>query len=143
MGKPYEINCTIYTGKAVNSDSVNISWIGPNGDIANESDRITVIPTTSNGYNHTSTMQFLYISEQDENVSYNCTASLSGEHKSLSKSFVISSITGKLIMEFYHNPKQLITRYTIKLCQFASDSLPLVAIQDDKTQHYIYIYIYI
>lgn len=97
MGKPYEINCTIYTGKAVNSDSVNISWIGPNGDIANESDRITVIPTTSNGYNHTSTMQFLYISEQDENASYNCTASLSGGDTTMyHKSFTISELTSEL-----------------------------------------------
>ena len=105
MGKPYEINCTIYAGKAVNSDSLNISWIGPNGVIANESNRITAIPTTSNGYVHTSisTLQFSYISEEDKNVSYNCTASLSGEHKSLSKSFTMINITSKLNMNYYYN----------------------------------------
>ena len=105
VGKPYEINCTIYTGKAVNSDSLSISWIGPNGVIANESNRITVIPITTNDSIHTSTstLQFSYISEEDENVSYSCTASLSGEHKSLSKSFTMSNVTSKLIMNYYYN----------------------------------------
>ena len=103
MGKPYEINCTIYAGKAVNSDSLNISWVGPNSAIANESNRITAIPTTSNSYVHTSTstLRFSYISEEDENISYNCTASLSGEHKLLSKSFTMSNVTSKLIMNYY------------------------------------------
>ena len=96
VGRPHEINCTLYTGKVVNSDNVSISWIGPNGVIANESSRITVIPTTSDGHIHTSTLQFLYISEEDENASYNCTASLSGEHESLSKSFTLNNLSGKL-----------------------------------------------
>ena len=110
MGKPYEINCTIYAGEAVNSDSLNISWVGPNGVIGNESNRITAITTTSNGYIHTSTstLQFSYISEEDKNVSYNCAASLSGEHKLLSKSFTMSNVTSKSIMNHYYN---IITSY--------------------------------
>ena len=96
MGRPHEINCTLYTGKVVNSNNVSISWSGPYGDIANESDRITVIPTTSDGHIHTSTLQFSYISEEDEDTSYNCTASLSGENESLFESFTMSSLTGKL-----------------------------------------------
>ena len=96
MGTPHEINCALYTGKVVNSDNVSISWNGPNGDIANESDRITVIPTTSDGHIHTSTLQFSYISEEDENTLYNCTASVSGEHESLSKSFTMNNLSGEL-----------------------------------------------
>ena len=96
MGRPHEINCTLYTGKVVNSDNVSISWNGPNGDIANESGRITVIPTTSDGHIHTSTLQFSYISEEDENTSYNCTVSLSGEHELLPKSFTINSLSSEL-----------------------------------------------
>ena len=120
MGKPFEINCTIYAGEAVNSDNLNISWIGPNGVITNESNRITAIPTTSNGYIHTSTstLQFSYISEEDKNVSYNCTASLSGEHKLLSKSFTMSNFTSKLIINYYYNIisyYSYIGRYTAKL----------------------------
>ena len=79
-------------------DNVNISWIGPDGDIANDSSsRITVTPTTTDGYIHTSTLQFSYISEEDENISYNCTASLSpGGHEPLSKSFNMSNLMSKL-----------------------------------------------
>ena len=80
----------------MNSDNaMNISWIGPNGVIANDSNRITVIPTTSDGYIHTSTLQFSYISEEDENTSYSCTASLFGEHEPLSKSFIVTNLTSK------------------------------------------------
>ena len=99
VGKPYEVNCTLYTyiTKPVTSSDVSISWSGPNGVVvANESSRITVIPTTSNGYNHTSTLQFSYISEDDEDTSYNCTASLSGGDELLSKSFTVSSVTSKM-----------------------------------------------
>ena len=95
MGRHHEINCTLYTGEAVNSSEVDISWIGSDGVIANESSRITVVPTTSDGYIHTSTLQFSYISEEDENTSYNCTASLSGDHEPLSKLFTMSNITSK------------------------------------------------
>ena len=96
MGRRHEINCTLYTGEAVNSSEVNISWIGPHGVIANESSRITVNRTTSDGYIHTSTLQFSYISEEDKNTSYNCTASLSGDHEPLSKSFTMTDLTSKL-----------------------------------------------
>ena len=92
VGKYHEVHCIF---KAVNSSEVNISWIGPDGVIANESSRITVNPTTSDGYIHTSTLQFSYISEEDENTSYNCIASLSGDHESLSKSFTMTDLTSK------------------------------------------------
>ena len=76
---------------------MNIRWIGPDGVIANDNSRITVIPTTSGRYIHTSTLQFSYISAEDENTSYNCTASLSsGDHEPLSKSFTMNILTCKL-----------------------------------------------
>ena len=96
MGRPHEIICNLYTGKVVNSDNVSISWNGSNGDITNENSRITVIPTTSDGHIHTSTLRFSYISEEDENTLYNCTTSVSGEHESLSKSFTMNNLSGKL-----------------------------------------------
>ena len=96
VGRPHEINCILYTGKVVNSDNVSISWNGPNGVIANESSRMTVIPTTSDGHIHTSTLQFSYISEEDENTSYNCAAFLYGEYEPLTESFTIRNLTGKL-----------------------------------------------
>ena len=101
FGKPLEVNCILYayTSEPVNSNDVSINWSGPNGVVAvNKGSRITVIPTTSNGYNHTSTLQFSCIIEDDEDISYNCTASLSEGDKTLSyyKSFTISDVTGEL-----------------------------------------------
>ena len=100
VGRRHNISCTLYTGEVMNLDNVSISWMGFDDVIANESNRITVIPTTSDGYIHTSILQFSYISEEDENTSYNCTASLSGGHGSLSKSFTMSNLTSKL--NYYH-----------------------------------------
>ena len=97
MGKPHEINCTLYT---VNYVNVSISWIGPNGVITNDSSRITVIPTTSDGYIHTSTLQFSYISEEDENTSYSCTASTKGSGNK-SVSYQIGNLSSKLICHSY------------------------------------------
>ena len=96
MGRPHEINCILYTGEVVNSDNVSISWNGPNGIIANESSKMTVIPTTSDGHIHTSTLQFSYISEEDEDTSYICTTFLYGEYELLTESFTIRNLTGKL-----------------------------------------------
>ena len=101
MSRPHEINCNLYTGQVVNSNNVSISWNGANGVIANESSRITVIPTTSDGHIHTSALQFSYISDEDEETSYNCTASLFGEHNSLSESFTMRNLTGKLSLLSY------------------------------------------
>ena len=97
VGRSHEISCILYTSKVVNSDNVSISWNRPNGVIANESGRMTVIPTTSDGHIHTSTLQFLYISEEDKDTSYNCTASFYGEYESLTESFTIRNLTGKLL----------------------------------------------
>lgn len=74
-----------------------IGWIGPDGVIGSDSSsRITVTPTTTDDYIHTSTLQFSYISEEDENTSYSCTASLSSEdHEPLSKPFIMTNLTSK------------------------------------------------
>ena len=75
---------------------MNISWTGLNGVLASESDRITVNSTTSDGHIHTSTLQFSYINEGDENTTYNCIASLSEENETLSESFTMTNLTSKL-----------------------------------------------
>ena len=108
VGRPYEVNCTVYTGTEVNSDNVNISWsrIRSDGTVINDNfdsnSRITVIPTTSNGYIHTRTLRFSSISEEDENTLYNCTVSLSGDHELLSKSFTITILTCKLDISYIY-----------------------------------------
>ena len=97
IGKPHEVNCTLYTGQAMNSSDVSISWTGPSSAITNESSRITVIPTNSNGYIHTSTLHFSYVSEEDVDISYNCTAMLSRNNETLlyTKSFSMGDLTSK------------------------------------------------
>ena len=95
MGRPHNILCALYTGEVVNSSDVNITWIGPNGVITNDNtSRITVLPTISDGHNHTSTLQFSYLSDSDENTTYSCDAYLPGDHKYTS--FTIRDLTSKL-----------------------------------------------
>ena len=92
VGKPYEISCILYTSEVINPDILNISWIGPDITSTNNSSRISVIPTTSDDYNHTSVLQFSYISEKDANSSYTCIASITGEPDFLSDSFNITNL---------------------------------------------------
>ena len=95
VGEPHEIICVIHTAQLIKSDYVNISWVGPKGVItANENSRITVISTTSDGHIHTSTLQFSYISEEDENTLYSCTGSVNGNNKSIP--YKIGSLFRKL-----------------------------------------------
>ena len=100
MGRPYDVNCTCTVYKQLN---LSVSWIGPNGTVVtNDSSRITTIfesTTSDDGYIHTSTLQFSYISEKDENTSYNCNI-LSEEHVLLYKPFTMTNLTSEL--DYYH-----------------------------------------
>ena len=105
VGRPHHISCILNTGKILNHTKLNISWTGPNGAVVNDSDRITIIPTTSSsdGHIHTSALQFLYISEDDENTSYNCiAASLFGEQEPLFKSLTMINITSKSFASYLY-----------------------------------------
>ena len=93
VGKQHEFNCTV---NATGVDVNNISWIGPNGVITNDSsNRISVISDVSN-YTSTYTLKFLYFTERDEDILYNCTATLSlpGKNHLLSKPFNIRNLIG-------------------------------------------------
>ena len=96
VGETHEVNCTVY---AVNSGDVSISWTGPNGNITvSEDSRISVLPSnfSSNGYIHTSTLQFSHIKEEDENTLYNCSASISGKSEALLQSFNLTNLTSNV-----------------------------------------------
>ena len=67
VGDPYEIQCEVYTDQIVNSDIVDITWIGPDNDTIVADGRLSVT-TNSIGHNHTSILQFLYLSEDDEGL---------------------------------------------------------------------------
>ena len=65
ISKPYWIHCIVNTSEKINSSAVKIDWRGPDGSIVNNS-RITIQPTVSDGgIMHKSSLQFLYISQND------------------------------------------------------------------------------
>ena len=67
VGNPYEIQCKVYTDQIVNSDIVDITWIGPDNDPILPDSRLSII-TNSIGHNHTSTLLFLHLSEDNEGL---------------------------------------------------------------------------
>ena len=72
MGDLHEIQCKVYTDKVVSASIVNITWIGgPNNDTIVTNNRINISAITSAGNNHTSTLQFLYLTEEDQGL-YTC-----------------------------------------------------------------------
>ena len=85
LGYSYEIQCTAYTDEMINPNNVTVSWTGPNGTITNDN-RLTITPTISNGTSHTSTLQFSYLSENDEGE-YSCNLVIFGTLLSGSESF--------------------------------------------------------
>ena len=70
MGSPQVINCTVSTISGVESSSVMISWMGPGGNITNDS-RVTINPTTSSGNDYISSLRFTYLMERDRGI-YTC-----------------------------------------------------------------------
>ena len=75
VGDPYEIKCEISTNLIINSGLINYTWIGPNNETIVTHNRINVTTTTSIGKNHTSILQFLYLSENDHGL-YICLVTL-------------------------------------------------------------------
>ena len=73
VNSPQVINCIVTEVIGVESSSVMIAWIGPNGvDVMNNSRTIFLDPTPSNGdTTYTSSLQFTYLIEGD-NGTYSC-----------------------------------------------------------------------
>ena len=71
VGSLQVINCTVNTVTGVESSSVMISWMGPDGDPIATDCRVTISPTTSSGNTYTSSLQFDYLMEGDEGT-YTC-----------------------------------------------------------------------
>ena len=93
LGDRYGIQCTAYTDEMINPNNVTVSWTGPNGTITNNS-RLTIASTISNGTSYTSTLQFSYLSEDDEGE-YNCSLVVFGTELK-SESIVLGDIYSKL-----------------------------------------------
>ena len=71
VGSPQDIQCIVSTVSGVELSSVMISWMGPGGESITNNSRVTISPTTSNGNNYTSSLQFTYLMEGDEG-NYTC-----------------------------------------------------------------------
>ena len=96
MGNPYEIVQCLVKAEGVNASIVSISWIGPNGAITNYT-RLTITPTVSNGTNHISTLQFSYLSEDDDGL-YECSVDIHGLGTNISsQSTKLENITCKFM----------------------------------------------
>ena len=71
VGSPQDIQCIVSTVSGVELSSVMINWMGPGGEFVTNDSRVTISPTTSNGNNYTSSLQFTYLMEGDEGI-YTC-----------------------------------------------------------------------
>ena len=95
VSDPLEIHCLVDTPNITNSDDVTISWTGPNGTITNDN-RLNITPTVSNGTNHLSTLQFSYLSEDDEGL-YECNTAVLDYNKNKTASVELTNFTSELI----------------------------------------------
>ena len=68
MGDSHEIQCEVNFDKIISASIINVTWRGPNNDTNN---RITINTTASADNNYTSTLQFYYLTEEDEGL-YTC-----------------------------------------------------------------------
>ena len=93
VGSLQVIVCTVNTSSEVQSSSVVISWIGPNGNNIMNASRVIISPTTSSANTYTSSLQFMYLMEGDEGT-YTCNVTIL--QISESQSVLLSSLNSKL-----------------------------------------------
>ena len=71
VGSPQAIECIVSTVSGVELSSVMINWMGPDGNVITDSNRIVINRVTTLGNNYTSTLNFIYLMEGDEGI-YTC-----------------------------------------------------------------------
>ena len=91
VGDPYKIQCEVYTDQIVNSSIVDITWIGPDNDTMVLDSRLN-ITSISTGHYHTSTLQFSYLSEDDEGL-FTCNVTVLSNTES--GSFKVDELSSK------------------------------------------------
>ena len=74
VGSPQDIQCIVSTVDGVESSSVMISWIGPEGSYISNN-RITIEMDGANHNTYNSTLQFAYLMEGDEGI-YTCSVTI-------------------------------------------------------------------
>ena len=93
VGSPQDIQCTVSTVSGVELSSVMISWMGPGGDTIRNNSRVTISPTNGSGNNYTSSLQFMYLMEEDEGT-YECSVMIM--ETNASEDFELRNLTGIL-----------------------------------------------
>ena len=93
VGSPQDIRCTVSTVSGVELSSVMISWMGPGGGTITNDSRVTINPTSGNGNNYTSSLQFMYLMEGDEGQ-YTCNVTILNTNGSITVN--LHNVTGKI-----------------------------------------------
>ena len=96
VGSPQDIQCIVSTVDGVELSSVMISWMhmGPGGESITNDSRVTISPTTFSGNNYTNSLQFSYITREDEGL-YVCKVAILETNKSVTVE--ISNVVGTYI----------------------------------------------
>ena len=94
MGSPQVINCTVNTVSGVESSSVIISWMGPEGSITTNG-RISIGSVNNANNIYTNSLQFTYLMEGDEG-SYTCNVMILDTSES--QSVELQSLTGTYVL---------------------------------------------
>ena len=75
MGSPQGINCVVDTVDGVELSSVAITWMGPQGSLTADNNRMIINPITTFGSNFTRGIHFIYLMERDEGT-YTCNVTI-------------------------------------------------------------------
>jgi len=94
VGTPQDIQCRVRTASGVELSSVMISWIGPEGDTITNNSRVTISQTSGSGVKYYSSLQFMYLTVEDEGT-YACNVRIL--KASTSESLQIRDLVGKLL----------------------------------------------
>ena len=94
VGSPQVIQCTASTVSGVESSSVVITWMGPEGNIDATNGRVYIGSVTDDGNNmYSRSLQFTYLMEGDEGT-YTCNVTILETNGS--QLVELQSLTGKL-----------------------------------------------
>ena len=94
VGEMQDIVCSLTTAFGTDISDITLIWVGPNGVLI-EDDRVSVIPTFSDGNTFTTILQFDYVMEGDEGV-YTCDIKIGENIETLSVD--LQNITSKYMI---------------------------------------------
>ena len=97
VGSPQDVTCLIVTASEMDPNSVTHSWVGPNGVILTDDDRLTINNTIVDNNTYITTLHFDHLMESDEGV-YTCNVNTTNHAVSLSTT--LSNLTSESFMGY-------------------------------------------